>query len=219
MNGEVFPRSRKTRRSSIVWLAPIQAVCVFTIFAAVSGGQILRAWILSALVALMMLPLMAGLEGGLLAIILFEPFRGLIRRAQYLIVDYSQSDPIHVLTPIVTLFVLGRLLQSYRFQIFRATPLAGPVSILAAIFVVEIFNPLQGGLVVGLSGALLILVPVSWFYFGQVVNQRFMLVAFKIIVGLGLLTSLHGLYQVTYGYPRFEQYWLDNVEFYDAIAV
>lgn len=219
LNGEVFTRSRKTRRSPIVWLAPIQAVCAFTILAAVSGGQVLRAWILSALVALMTLPLMASLEGGLLAIILFEPFRGLIRRAQYLIVGYSQSDPIHVLTPLVTLLVLTRLLQRYRFQIFRATPLAGLVSILAAIFVVEIFNPLQGGVMVGLSGAFLILVPVTWFYFGQVVSRRFVLVAFKIIVVLGLLTSLHGLYQLTYGYPQFEQYWLNNVEFYDAIAV
>jgi hypothetical protein len=87
------------------------------------------------------------------------------------------------------------------------------------IYFLEIFNPLQGGIFVGLSGAMMILVPVSWFYFGQVVNQRFVLIAFKIIVVLGMLTSLHGVYQLTYGYPRFEQYWLDNVEFYNAVAV
>jgi hypothetical protein len=219
MSSEVFPRSRPTKRSPIVWLAPIQAVCAFTVLAAVSGGQILRGWILAALFALMALPLMTSVEGGLLAIVLFEPFRGLVRRAQFLVVDYSQFDPIHLLTPVVTMLALGRLLQSHRFQLFRGSPLAGPVSILAAIFILQIFNPLQGGIFVGLSGALLILVPVAWFYFGQAVSERFIRNAFKLIVVSGMIASLYGIYQLVYGYPQFEQYWLDHVEFYNAVAV
>src|SRR6266550_3290983 len=221
MSSYVHPRthSHNERRSPLVWLGPVQAVCAFTVLAVISGGQILRSWILAALFSVMAIPLLLGLEAGLFAIMIFEPFRGLLRRAQYLIVDYSQVDPIHVLTPLVTIMALGVLLRRQRFQLLRATPLAGAVSILSAIFVLEIFNPLQGGVAVGLSGALLILVPVSWFYFGQVVNQRFVLVAFKVIVGLGLLTSLHGLYQLIYGYPRFEEDLLHHVEFYDAVAV
>jgi hypothetical protein len=38
-------------------------------------------------------------------------------------------------------------------------------------------------------------------------------------VVLALATSLYGIYQLTFGYPQFEQYWLDNVEFYNAVAV
>src|SRR3954454_4404280 len=201
INSEVLARKRKLKRSPLVWLAPIQAVCAFTILAAVSGGQILRAWVLAALVAAMTLPLMASLEAGLFAIIFFEPFRGIVRRAQYLIVDYSQSDPVHLLTPLVTMLVLGRLLQRYRFTVLNATPLARVVSILTAIFVVQIFNPLQGGIVVGVSGALLILVPVTWFYFGQFVTKRFVQNAFRAIVFLGLIGSAYGTYQLLCGYP------------------
>ena len=219
LTSEVYPGSRTRKRSPIIWLVPIQAVCAFTVLAAVSGGQILRGWILAALFAVMTLPLMSSIEGGLLAIILFEPFRGFVRRAQYLIVDYSQFDPIHVVTPVVTILALGRLLQRYRFQLFRATPLAGLVSILAAIFILQIFNPLQGGLFVGLSGAMLILVPVSWFYFGQVVSEQFIRNAFRLIVMFGMIASAYGIYQLIYGYPQFEQYWLDHVEFYNAVAV
>jgi hypothetical protein len=219
ITSKIWTRQRRARRSALVWLAPIQAVCAFTVLAAVSGGQILRAWILAALVALMTLPLLAGIESCLLAIVLFEPFRGIIRRAQFLFVDYAQTDPIHLLSPLVTMLVLGRLLQRDRFQIFRATPLAGMVSILAAIFVLEIFNPLQGGVVVGLSGALLVLVPVTWFYFGQMMSERFLANAFRAIVFLGMIGSVYGIYQLVYGYPHFEQYWLDNVEFYQAVAV
>ena len=210
---------RTGRRSAIVWLAPLQAACASTVLAAISGGEILRGWILAALFLTMALPLFFSLEAGLFAVMLFEPFRGLVRRGQYLIVDYSQFDPIHILTPLVTLVALGILLRRYRFTLFRATPLALTVTVLTAIFVAQIFNPLQGSLLVGFSGALLVLVPVAWFYFGQFVSQRFVLVLFKMIVVLGMLTSLHGIYQLTYGYPSFEQYWLDHVEFYNAIAV
>ncbi|MDQ2975533.1 MAG: O-antigen ligase family protein [Acidobacteriota bacterium] len=219
MSANVYPEMTVSRRSPIVWLAPIQAVAAFTVLAVIGGGQILRGWILGALLFLMAAPLMISLEAGLMAMILFEPFRGFIRRAQYLIVDYSQFDPIHVLTPLVTLMALGMLLQRHRFQIIRSTPLASVVTTLSAIFVAQIFNPLQGGLMIGLSGAMLTLVPVSWFYFGQATNLRFIRLALQLIVALGILTSLYGVYQLIYGYPQFERYWLENVEFYVSIGV
>jgi hypothetical protein len=219
MSAHIYSEVTVSRRSPIVWLAPIQAVAAFTIMAAVGGGQILRSWILGALFFLMAFPLMVSLEAGLMAMILFEPFRGFIRRAQYLIVDYSQFDPIHVLTPLVTLLALGRLLQRQRFHVISATPLAGVVTLLAAIFFIQILNPLQGGLMIGLSGAMLILVPVSWFYFGQAASSRLIGVTLRLIVVLGLVTSLYGVHQLIWGYPQFERYWLENVEFYIAIGV
>ena len=219
MSANVYPEIRVSRRSPIVWLAPIQAVAAFTVLAVIGGGQILRGWILGALFFLMAFPLMVSLEAGLVAMILFEPFRGLIRRAQYLIVDYSQFDPIHVLTPLVTLIALGMILQRQRFHLLRATPLSGVVTVLAAIFVIQILNPLQGGIMIGLSGAMLILVPVSWFYFGQAASSRLIGIVLRLIVFLGIATSLYGVYQLIWGYPQFEQYWLQNVEFYVSIGV
>ena len=87
------------------------------------------------------------------------------------------------------------------------------------IYFLQIFNPLQGGLSVGLSGALFVLVPVVWFYFGQAVKPAFMETTLRLMVVLGILTSLYGLYQLTFGFPSFEQYWIDNTEFYNSISV
>jgi hypothetical protein len=39
------------------------------------------------------------------------------------------------------------------------------------------------------------------------------------MVIIGLITSLYGLYHLTFGFPRFEQYWLDNTDAYDSISV
>src|SRR5229473_7119013 len=219
MSSVVQARSRPSQRSALIWFLPIQAAAVFTVIAITTGGQMLRAWLLGGLVWLMALPLFVSLEAGLVAMMLFEPLRGVIRRAQYLFVSYASQDPIHVLTPIVTLLALVLLLRSRRLEIFSSTPLALSVSVLGLIYMIEIFNPLQGGLFVGLAGALFMLVPLIWFYFGQSVNEDFITKVLRVVVVLGLLTSLYGIYQLVYGYPGFEQYWLDNTDFYDSINV
>jgi len=123
------------------------------------------------------------------------------------------------LTPIVTLFAFVLLIRSRRLEMFFATPLAGAVSVLGAIYALEVFNPLQGGLVVGLAGALFMLVPLVWFYFGQSVDDRFVRRALQLMVVLGILTSLYGIYQLSLGYPAFEQYWIDNTDYYVSINV
>jgi hypothetical protein len=219
LSATVYQPQLRPRKLTLLWLAPIQAASLFTVWAISAGGQTLRAWILTAMLWLMTLPLLVSLESTLVALMIFEPFRGFLRRAQYLLVEYSTQDPIHLLTPIVTFFAMVSLLRRERLNILRATPLADSVSLLALLFILEIFNPLQGGLLVGLSGALFTLVPVAWFYFGQTVSERFMRLALTLIVVLGILASLHGLYQMLVGYPAFEQYWLDNTDLYSSIAI
>jgi O-antigen ligase/polysaccharide polymerase Wzy-like membrane protein len=209
----------RPRRSTLLWLIPVQAASLFTVWAITAGGQTLRAWILTGLLWLMTLPLFVSLESTLVAMMLFEPLRGLLRRAQYLIVDYAGEDPIHLLTPLVTLMAFAMLLRGQRLNMFRATPLAGSVSALGLIFALEIFNPLQGGLLIGLSGAMFLLVPMVWFYFGQSVSEKFVHTALRLVVLAGIVASLYGIYQMMFGYPAFEQYWIDNTDFYSSIAV
>ena len=219
MSTNVYEQVSRPRKSTLLWLVPVQAASLFTVWAISAGGQTLRAWILAALLWLMTLPLFVSLESTLVAMMLFEPLRGLLRRAQYFIVDYGGEDPIHLLTPLVTLMAFAMLLRSQRLNIFRATPLAGSVSVLGLIFVLEIFNPLQGGLLIGLSGAMFLLVPMVWFYFGQSVSEKFIHTALRLVVLAGIVASLYGVYQMMFGYPAFEQYWIDHTDFYSSIAV
>ena len=195
---------------------PLSALAVWGVNA---GGEALR-WIgLGTLAWSLAIPLLISLEAGLFAMMLFEPLRGFLRRAQYLFLPYSQSDPIHVITPIVTLMAFAMLLQRRKLQMFRGTRLSGLVTVLALIYFLEIFNPLQGGITVGLSGALFVLVPVAWFYFGGAIKPAFLETALRLIVVLGILTSLYGIYQLIFGFPSFEQYWIQHTEFYDSISL
>lgn len=205
--------------SSILWLGATQVFTVLGVGATAAGGQAFRFFALGSVTTAMLVSLLVSLETALMAMILFEPFRGFLRRAQYLFVPYSQSEPIHLLTPVVTFAAFLFLLQRQKLEIFRATPLAGTVSILAAIYFVQIFNPLQGSLFVGLTGALFFLVPVVWFYFGQSADADFTPKMLRLIVILGLVSSFYGIYQMVFGYPVFEQYWIDNTDLYWSIEV
>lgn len=206
-----------TARRRLVALLPVLSAA--TTVAIVSGGQMLRAALLAVMWWLMTLPLLHSLEAGLLAMMTFEPLRGLLRRAQFIFVEYTTTDPIHLLTPVVTLVAFAILLWYRRWRIFYKQPLSATVTVLALIFAVQIFNPFQGGLFVGLSGAMFILVPVAWFYFGQTVQAALMISAMRLVVVMGLLCSLHGLCQLLFGYPDFENYWIQHTDHYESIAV
>jgi membrane protein implicated in regulation of membrane protease activity len=211
---------KRTRlNSSIIWFGATQLLTVMAAGAAAVGENAFRLFALGSVTMAMLVSLVVSFQAGLMAMILFEPFRGFLRRLQYLIVPYSNSEPIHLITPVVTFVAFLLLLQRYKLEIFRASSLAGTVSILGAIYFLQIFNPLQGGLFVGLTGALFFLVPVAWFYFGQVADFEFVPRVLRLVVILGMVASFYGVYQMVFGYPSFEQYWIDNTDLYTSIAV
>lgn len=207
------------RRSWLLWLGPLPLLSATTALAIISGGQIFRGLLLSGALWLMTLPLLYSLEAGMLAMMMFEPLRGFLRRAQFIFVEYTTADPIHLVTPLLTVLAFTILLWKRRERIFFGIPLALPVSVLGIIFFIQIFNPSQGGLFVGFSGAMFILLPMAWFYFGREMKTELMPTALCLIVVMGLIGSIHGLYQIMVGYPEFETYWIQNTDHYESIAV
>ncbi len=179
----------------------------------------LRAFTLGSVALAMIIPLLINFQAGLMALIIFEPFRGLLRRMQYLIVPYSQNEPIHLITPFVTLIAFVLVIQREKLPMLFASKTAKLVTFLAAICFLQIFNPLQGSLFIGLTGALFYLVPMAWFYFGLSISEEFFIKSLKMVVILGMIASLYGIYQIVAGYPDFERYWIENTDQYTSIAV
>ena len=96
MNESEERRARQLKLWPVVTL-PISALAVWAVNA---GGEALRWLGLGAIAWSLALPLLVSLEAGLFAMMLFEPLRGFLRRAQYLFLPYSATDPIHVVTPL-----------------------------------------------------------------------------------------------------------------------
>ena len=82
---------------------------------------------------------------------------------------------------------------------------------LLVIMCLEIVNPQQGGLAVGLSGALFYIVPVLWFWIGRryassAVVERLL---YRLILPLAIAAALLGLAQTFVGFLPYEQAWID----------
>src|SRR5215510_13096757 len=129
MNAETLVESPPRRLHIKLWPLSSLPLSVGIMWAANAGGEALRWLVLGGFASVMMFCLLVSLEAGLIAMMIFEPLRGFLRRAQYLYLTYSQSDPIHVITPIVTLLAFVMILQRHRLRLLYQSTLAGWVSL------------------------------------------------------------------------------------------
>lgn len=155
----------------------------------------------------------AGLRNARLAIVLtltYTFFLGDIRRLVNWQVGWPALDPLLLVTPLVVgALALGVLLREQRLS-----PLARVVLALMALMTLEIANPLQGGLRVGLGGALFYLVPLLWFWLGRrYANPAFVeQVAYRLVLPVAVLAALVGLLQTLVGFAPWEQAWIDMAQ-------
>src|SRR5215510_838155 len=129
MSAEISVRSPSRRPRIKLWPLGSLPLSMGILWAANTGGEALRWLVLGGFASVLMFCLLVSLEAGMVAMIIFEPLRGFLRRAQYLYLTYSQSDPIHIITPIVTLLAFVMILQRHRLRLLYQSTLAGWVSL------------------------------------------------------------------------------------------
>jgi hypothetical protein len=97
--------------------------------------------------------------------------------------------------------------------------LSTAVVALGLLLAVSALNPLQGGLTVGLSGALLVVVPMLAFLVGRaLLDDEAFAALLWLVAALGLVVAVYGLVQTFSGFPSWDQAWIDN-EGYTALNV
>lgn len=83
------------------------------------------------------------------------------------------------------------------------------VLVLAALLAASAINPLQGGLAVGLSGALVVVLPMAAFLVGRAIVDDDLLKRLLLVVAwLGLVAAVYGLYQTFVGFPPWDERWV-----------
>jgi len=155
-----------------------------------------------------------SIRKGIIAILIFLPFMAFLRRAIYFVSPYAKYDPIHLVAPALVLFILVGILlfdKERLAQAFKGNSLAKYVILLLGLFVLQIFNPLQGNLSVGLGGALYYVIPMMWFFFALCYANNQLIHKLMIgIVIIGMIIGAYGLYQMAFGFLSFEKYWIET---------
>jgi hypothetical protein len=143
---------------------------------------------------------------------------GDLRRVVDVVTGVPELDLLLLIGPAVALVLAVPFLL--RLQLKDAISKA--MFFLTAIMVLEIFNPAQGGIAVGFSGALFYIAPMLWFWIGRrlaspaVVEHLLYRAIFPLAVGAALL----GLYQTGVGFFPYEQAWIDaTMSSYTALSL
>lgn len=120
---------------------------------------------------------------------------------------WSGADPLLVVGPVTAIVLWAVAFNSGRVDF--DTPLSRWILLLMGIMILQIFNPIQGGLMVGMTGAMFLLVPLLWYWVGKSFGSEALLRAFffRLVVPLACIAALLGFYQVTFGYPEYQLEW------------
>lgn len=152
-----------------------------------------------------------SLKSGITALIIFLPFMAFIRRYIYVYSRYVSFDPILIIPDIITIWLFGYLIifkGKEIYKLFRENRLVRLTTILLFIFILQMFNPRQGNILVGIGGAKFYIIPLLWFYIALFLDKKFIRKLLFIIVLIGFITGLYGLKQTFFGFTSFERYWI-----------
>ena len=159
------------------------------------------------LIALAVVNIRVAIIGTLIYLV----FMGDIRRMLIPSVGWSAEDPLLIVGPAFALILFAYAWSSNAIEV--NTPLAGWILGLTGIMMLQMINPRQGGLIVGVSGALFYIIPLLWYWIGRTyaTSAYIRQVLFSVVVPLGVLATVAGLFQTFYGFLPYQEIWTDVI--------
>ena len=195
----------RTSRSSTVLLGGL-FLAVAGIALAIGVGEA-RLAVSGVALFLLLAMSMVDIRLSILGLFTLLALLGDVRRLLIPLVGWSGADPILMVAPVFTVLLLGYAIIAK--QISLRSTLSRLILGFSAILVLQIFNPNQGTLAVGVVGALLVLVPTFWFWIGQAFgSERFLKTFFfSMVIPLSVVALTMGFVQLTYGYLPYQLEW------------
>jgi hypothetical protein len=158
---------------------------------------------------------------GVYILTLFLPFMYFLRRSVLVFEEFSSFDPIVLFPMVMSVAIFAGLAlfnsRTIMFYLRRSTTLKA-AALLMGLYALQIANPLQGNLLLGLIGGLFFLAPMMWIVLGLLMKRDDIIRLFKIVLVIGVITSLYGLYQHFFGFSEVEKYELRAKDFYKLMA-
>ncbi|MCA1833954.1 MAG: hypothetical protein LC750_14755 [Actinobacteria bacterium] len=174
----------------------------------VTGGSILRIYAAMAIMAFLAVPAIKKPQSALLGLFAWLPFLGLVRRALLPTAGWASLDPMLLVSTAVSLTIAISLMMSREAKL-GGTPLSMMMFGLIVLEIIELFNPLQGSVLVALTGVMFIIAPMTLFIVARTISDdAFMRKVMNVVMSTGFITALWGLKQVYLGFTGFETQWL-----------
>ena len=181
-------------------------VCIGMLWFLLIGGQ------LNLICALMIgsvlvLALSKDVVSAALLTLIYLHVLGDVRRLIDVATGVPELDLLLLVGPCMALLLAAPILLKLRVH----DALSKAMLILTVLMAFEVINPAQGGLAVGISGALFYLVPVLWFWIGRGIGSPAVIerLLYRVLLPLAVCAALLGLWQTLVGFFPYEQAWID----------
>jgi hypothetical protein len=158
---------------------------------------------------------------GMYIMLTFLPFMYFLRRLVLNWQEFESRDPILIFPAITTMAMLFGVLIFHRRMVFhylQRSPMLKCVALLGLWLCAEMANPLQGSLLVGIVGGMYFLVPMAWCFFGLLITRQQIMRMINLVIVIGFITALYGLYQRFFGLSAVEIYELRAKNFYQTFG-
>jgi hypothetical protein len=139
--------------------------------------------------------------------LVYVSIQGDVRRMCAVAGETGGSDPLLLVAPaMVFLLLLKGMADGIVKNDTRVSKL---IVVLMLIMGLEVFNPLQGGIMVGATGILFYMVPLGWYWVGKSFSNAAMtrLIVFSVLVPVAVAAAALGLYQTFVGLLPYEARW------------
>jgi hypothetical protein len=137
----------------------------------------------------------------------FLPFLGLIRRELIPSIGYQSNEPLTLIGAAVGTLLFIRIASNRWISVKNLT--VKFVVALLVVMIIQIFNPNQGGILVGLGGALFYIGPFLWFFVGRHHGGKQTLSNIcTVILVTSVIAAMIGLRQQFGEMSNVERYWM-----------
>ena len=179
---------------------------LFLLAAGGKGREVIALAVAFPLIALAAVQIRAAI----VVVIVYLVLLGDIRRLLIPLVGWAGLDPLLLLGTGLAIAICCYALAQGELKL--DTRLAQWTVALMAVMVAQMFNPKQGGLVVGVAGVIFLMAPLFWFWVGRTyATERFMRVLlFRVLTPLGIAALIIGFIQVFYGYFPYQMLWYET---------
>ena len=142
---------------------------------------------------------------GVVTMIVYLVFLGWIRRSLIPSTGYISNDPITLVSAFIGILYFLRMVLTKKLP--RYTYLSKIIYIVVILMFIEVFNPFQKSIAVGIGGIIFRLTPLFWYYIGfDKSNRSILRTIFVLVVALGLIEFSEGYRQIS-KLSEVERFW------------
>lgn len=200
--------SGRERLSAITSFISACALSAIVSVAAIAIPELSR-WLLALalMVAFGVLSLWAPFSA-LIVSVVYIVLQGTLRRLLPDAGDSVLGDPLLLVLPVLALFMAAVHLRRSRLDLLGKVILT-----LQAALAVSVLNPLGAGITSGVAQFIVVALPLTWFWVtsrAMSINAARLRVFLVVIVVLGVCATAYGRFQVTAGFPSWDQAWIKD---------